>query len=80
MLVEQFTKKVDLLNCVKNFVELSKRDNEDSNITEYELYDIIKRKNTANKTKRLLNILRNEKRKNIDSIKGCIKFKNKVFH
>ncbi len=45
MLVEQFTKKVDLLNCVKNFVELSKRDNEDSNITEYELYDIIKRKN-----------------------------------
>jgi methylation protein EvaC len=39
---------------------------------------IIKRKNTANKTKRLLNILRNEKRKNIDSIKGCIKFKNKV--
>lgn len=39
---------------------------------------IIKRKNTANKTKRLLNILRNEKRKNIDSIKGCIKFKSKV--
>jgi malonyl CoA-acyl carrier protein transacylase len=45
MLVDQFTRKVDLMNCVKNLVELSKKDNEDNKIIECQIYDIIKRKN-----------------------------------
>lgn len=40
---------------------------------------IIKRKDKAKKTQRLLNILKNEKNKKIDSIAGSINFKNKVF-
>jgi methylation protein EvaC len=40
---------------------------------------IIKRKDKAKKTQRLLNILKNEKNKKIDSIAGSINFKNKVY-
>lgn len=40
MLVEQFTKKVNLLNCVENYISFNKFEKDG-----YELYDIIMRKN-----------------------------------
>jgi malonyl CoA-acyl carrier protein transacylase len=43
MLVEQFTRKVDLLDCVRNYVKINKEIGNGN--FEYELYDIIKRKN-----------------------------------
>ena len=44
MLVEQFTKKVDLMSCVENYSKFI-ADSEELQKDDYELYDIIKRKN-----------------------------------